>query len=212
MTDQSSPGPAAAPAAVKRTLSPGLRLAVDYGPLLVFFAVNFLTPGLAIVRLMAATFAFILATGVAMLVSFLKEGRISTMLWLTGVLVVVFGGLTLYFHDARFIQMKPTIIYALLAALLLFGLLTGRPLLQQLLGSTYPGLRPLGWRKLTINWMLFFAAMAVLNEVVRANFSQDVWVAFKLWGVIPLTFLFALANMPMLMKHGLQTEPPSPEP
>lgn len=212
MTEQLPDSPTAAPVAAARTLSPGLRLAVDYGPLLVFFAVNFLTPGLAIVRLMAATFAFIIATGVAMLVSFLKEGRISTMLWLTGVLVVVFGGLTLYFHDARFIQMKPTIIYALLASLLLFGLLTGRPLLQQLLGSTYPGLSPLGWRKLTINWMLFFAAMAALNEVVRANFSQDVWVAFKLWGVIPLTFLFAMANMPMLMKHGLRTDPAAPEP
>lgn len=195
-----------------RALSPGLRLAVDYGPLLVFFIVNFLTPGLAIVRLMAATVAFIIAIGVAMLVSFLKEGRISTMLWLTGVLVVVFGGLTLYFHDARFIQMKPTIIYGILASLLAFGLITGRPLLEQLLGATYPGLNAVGWRKLTINWMLFFIAMAVLNEVVRANFSQDVWVAFKLWGVIPLTFLFALANMPMLLKHGLQTEPPRLEP
>ena len=204
MTDQAQPA--------TRTMSPPLRLAVDYGPLLVFFAVNFLVPGLAIVRLMAATFAFIVAIGIAMLVSFLKEGRISTMLWLTGVLVLVFGGLTLYFHDARFIQIKPTIIYGLLASLLAFGLITGRPLLQQLLGTTYPGLNATGWRKLTINWMIFFVAMAVLNELVRAYFSQDVWVAFKLWGVIPLTFLFAIANMPMLMKHGLQTEPPSPEP
>ena len=195
-----------------RRISPGLQLGLDYGPLIAFFAVNFLMPGPPLSRLMAATIAFIISIGAAMAVSVAKAGRISPMLWLTGVLVLVFGGLTLYFHDARFIQMKPTIIYALLAALLAFGLLTGRPLLEQVLGASYPGLSALGWRKLTINWMFFFVAMAVLNEIVRHNFSQDFWVGFKLWGVIPLTFLFALANVPMLMKHGLQTEPGKPEP
>lgn len=195
-----------------KQITPGLRLALDYGPLVVFFGFNFLMPGLPIVRLMAATIAFIVAIGAAMVVSLAKAGRMSPMLWLTGVLVLVFGGLTLYFHDARFIQMKPTIIYGLLAALLAFGLLTGRPLLQQLLESAYPGLTELGWRKLTVNWMIFFVAMAILNEIVRNNFSQDFWVGFKLWGVIPLTFLFVIANMPMLMKHGLQTEPPKSEP
>ncbi|MFX6118953.1 septation protein IspZ, partial [Acinetobacter baumannii] len=84
--------------------------------------------------------------------------------------------------------------------LLAFGLVTDRPLLQQVLGDAYPGLTPLGWRKLTINWTLFFIALAVLNEIVRRNFSQDFWVGFKLWGVVPLTILFAAANVPMLMK------------
>lgn len=204
--------PTPGPAPQARQLSPGARLALDYGPLVAFFAVNFLMPGLPIVRLMAGTVAFIIAIAIAIGFSIARTGRVSPMLLLTGVLVLVFGGLTLWFRDPRFIQVKPTIIYALLAALLGFGLATGRPLLEQVLGNAYPGLSELGWRKLTINWMIFFAAMAVLNEVVRLNFSQDFWVGFKLWGVVPLTFLFALANLPMLLRHGLQTEPPSPEP
>ncbi|MGJ3649756.1 septation protein A [Sphingomonas sp. GlSt437] len=191
----------------RRELSPGMKLAIDYGPLLAFFAINFLVPGLPLVRLMAATAAFILAISIAIGLSLAKTGRVSPMLLLTGVLVIVFGGLTLWFRDAYFIQLKPTIIYGLLALLLAFGLVTDRPLLQQVLGDAYPGLTPLGWRKLTINWTLFFIALAVLNEIVRRNFSQDFWVGFKLWGVVPLTILFAAANVPMLMKHGLQTEP-----
>lgn len=200
------------PDAQPKDLSPGMKLALEYGPLILFFAVNFMVPGAPLVRLMAATVAFIIGIAVAIGLSLARIGRVSPMLLLTGVLVLVFGGLTLWFHDPRFIQMKPTIIYGLLAMLLAFGLLTGRPLLQQVLGTTYPGLSALGWRKLTINWMLFFVVLAVLNEVVRRYFSQDFWVGFKLWGVIPLTFLFAIANVPMLLKHGLQTEPPTPEP
>ncbi len=188
--------------------SPGLRMALDYGPLIVFFAVNFLAPGLPLVRLMFATGAFVVATGIAMAVSFAKTRHISPMLWLTGILVIVFGGLTLYFHDPKFIQMKPTFIYSLLAALLGFGLLTGRPLLQSMLESAYPGLSALGWKKLTFNFMLFFIGMAILNEIVRRNYSQDFWVGFKLWGAIPLTVLFSVANLPMLLRHGLNTDAP----
>jgi len=200
------------PDAPTNELSPGARLAIDYGPLVAFFAVNFLMPGAPLVRLMAATVAFIVGIAIAIGWSIAKTRRVSPMLMLTGVLVLVFGGLTLWFRDPRFIQIKPTIIYGLLALLLGFGLATGRPLLQQLLGEAYPGLSALGWRKLTVNWLLFFVFLAVLNEVVRLNFSQDFWVGFKLWGVVPLTFLFAIANLPMLLKHGLQTEPPPPEP
>ena len=117
----------------------GTRMAIDYGPLVVFFVVNFLTPSLPIVRVIAATVAFIVATLIAMIVSKVKTGRISPMLWLSGILVVVFGGLTIYFHDQRFIQMKPTIVYAMFAGVLGFGLATGRPLLQSLLETAYPG-------------------------------------------------------------------------
>ena len=206
--------------------SPGLRMALDYLPLAVFFLVNFLAPagfiirlygiaartmpplespgGLAVARVVVATGAFVLATLVAILVSRVKLGRVSPMLWISGVLVVVFGGLTMWFHDPRFIQMKPTILYASFAAVLGFGLLTGRPLLKGLLGSAYPGLSDLGWRKLGVNWTVFFAGMAVLNEVVWRTMSWDFWVGFKLWGAIPLTLLFAFANIPMLMRHGLQ--------
>ncbi|SFP63261.1 inner membrane-spanning protein YciB [Sphingomonas rubra] len=208
--------------------SPGLRMAVDYAPLLAFFLVNFLAPAepmmrlvaattgflsdmdrvgaLVIARVICATAAFIIATVVAMLVSKAKLGSISPMLWISGGLVVVFGGLTIWFHDPRFIQMKPTIVYATFAAVLAFGFVTGRPLLEGLLGAAYPGLSALGWRKLTRNWTMFFVAMGCLNEAVWRSTSWDFWVGFKLWGAIPLTLLFAFANIPMLLRHGLQTE------
>jgi intracellular septation protein len=205
--------------------SPGLRMGVEYGPLLVFFAANFLLPAPLAIRLVAqfssflsdidrvgalviakvivATAAFILATAIAMIVSQAKLGRISPMLWISGALVVVFGGLTIYFHDPRFIQMKPTFVYTIFAGVLGVGMLTGRPLLQGLLGSAYPGLTATGWQKLTRNWAIFFVAMACLNEAVWRSTSWNFWVGFKLWGAIPLTLLFAMANIPMLMRHGL---------
>ncbi|MFT3978708.1 MAG: septation protein A [Sphingomonas bacterium] len=184
--------------------SPGFRLALDYGPLIVFFAVNFLAPGAAIARIIAATAAFMLAMVVALALSWFRTGRISPMLLISAVLVLVFGGLTIWFHDERFIKMKPTFVYATFAAMLGFGLATGRPLLQSLLETAYPGLDAEGWRKLTRNWTIFFIGMAVLNELVWRHSSTDFWVGFKLWGAIPLTLLFAFANIPMLLKHGLQ--------
>lgn len=178
-------------------------MAVDFGPLIIFFAVNFMAPGPQLARVIAATAAFMVATAAAMVVSRWKLGHISPMLWMSGLLVLVFGSLTIYFHDESFIKVKPTIIYLMFAAILGFGLVSGRPLLQMLLGAAYPGLSALGWRKLTINWTAFFAAMALLNEIVWRSFSWDFWVGFKLWGVIPLTLMFAAANLPMLMRHGL---------
>lgn len=182
----------------------GLRLALDYGPLIVFFAVNFLAPGPAIARILAATAAFMIAMAVALGISWWKTRHIPPMLLISGALVIVFGGLTIWFQDERFIKMKPTFVYGIFAATLGIGLATGRPLLQMLLESAYPGLTPLGWRKLTRNWALFFVFMAVLNEAVWRHTSTDFWVGFKLWGAIPLTLLFAIANVPMLMRHGLQ--------
>ncbi|OYW22986.1 MULTISPECIES: inner membrane-spanning protein YciB [unclassified Sphingomonas] len=191
---------------------PALRMAIDFGPLIVFFAVNFLVGGEQISRVVAATVAFMTATAIAMAVSQWKTGHISPMLWLSGVLVLVFGGLTIYFHDETFIKIKPTIIYLMFASVLIFGLLTGRPLLQYVLESAYPGLSPKGWRQLTINWALFFVAQAALNETVWRNTSWDFWVAYKLWGVIPMTLIFAVANLPMLMKHGMQVSGDTPPP
>lgn len=196
----------------KPPLGAGQRLAIDIGPIAIFFLVNFLTPGLDIVKLLAGTAAFMVASIAAMIYSLIRAGRISPMLWLTGTLVLVFGGLTLYFHNKDFIQIKPTVIYAMLSAILVFGLLTGRPLLSLFLEAAYPGLSPLGWRKLTINWAVFFACLAVLNEVVRHEFSYAFWLGFKLWGVIPLTLLFAFANVPMLMKHGFTLNDEGPVP
>lgn len=196
-----------------KTLDPGLRMAIDFGPLIIFFAVNFLAGGEQISRVVTATVAFMAATGAAMAVSRWKAGHISPMLWMSGGLVLVFGGLTIYFHDETFIKIKPTIIYLMFASVLVFGLITGRPLLQFVLESAYPGLSPKGWRQLTINWAVFFTVQAALNEAVWRNTSWDFWVAYKLWGVIPMTLIFAMANLPMLMKHGMQVAgdiPPVP--
>ena len=188
-------------------LSPGLRMLMDYGPLAVFFLVNSFAPGIQLMRILAATAAFMVAMVAAMLFSWWRARHISPMLWITGVLVLVFGSLTLYFHDQTFIQVKPTIVYAMFAVVLFYGLMTGRPLLQTMLETAYPGLSQKGWRLLTINWTVFFVVMALLNEVMRQLLDWDRWVAFKTWIVIPLTLVFAVANIPMLLRHGLQAKP-----
>lgn len=199
-------------------ISTGLRLGIDIGPLAVFFIANTFAPGIALERLLVATVAFMVASGVAMAVSKLKTGRISPMLWISGTLVLVFGGLTLYFHDGTFIKMKPTFVYSMFAAILAYGLATKKPLLQMLLDTAYPGVNAEGWRKLTRNWAIFFVLMALLNEYVWRTYAPlpdsdtAFWAGFKLWGAVPLTLIFAASNIPMLMKHGLKLgeEPPVP--
>ena len=181
----------------------GTRLLIDLGPLIVFFAANFFAPVPGPMKIFAATGAFMIAMLAAMALSQIRFGKISPLLWFSGIMVVVMGGVTLWLHDETFIKLKPTIYYVFVAALLGFGLATGRPLLKAVLGSSYPGLDEAGWTKLTRNWALFFLLMAALNEAVWRNTSTDFWVSFKLWGAIPLTFLFAIANVPMLLRHGL---------
>jgi intracellular septation protein len=188
----------------------GGKLLIDVGPLLVFFLVNFLAPVPAVAKIFVATGAFMVAMIAAMLFSAIRYHRVSALLWFSGVMVVILGGLTIWLHDETFIKMKPTIYYALVAGLLAFGLATDRPLLQRVLGSTYPGLDERGWTKLTRNWALFFAFMAVLNESVWRNSTTSFWIGFKLWGALPLTFLFAAANIPMLLRHGLMKDDAAP--
>jgi intracellular septation protein len=188
----------------------GTKLLIDVGPLLVFFLVNFLAPVPAVAKIFVATGAFMVAMIAAMLLSAIRYRRISALLWFSGVMVVILGGLTIWLHDETFIKMKPTIYYVLVSALLAFGLATDRPLLQRVLGSTYPGLDERGWTKLTRNWALFFAFMAVLNEAVWRNSSTSFWIGFKLWGALPLTFLVAAGNIPMLLKHGLMKDDAAP--
>lgn len=198
--------------------SPVLRVAIDYGPLLIFLLVNWFAPGPAIAKILAATGSFMVAMCVAMALSWWKTRHISPMLWISGILVLVFGGLTLYFHDSIFIKLKPTIIYLMFAVVLGYGLLARKPLLEMLLGTAYPGLSERGWRLLTINWTLFFVALAVLNEIVwrvtAPGPDDDLtqWAAFKFPGVPIITFLFAAANIPMLLKNGLQLEDTKDEP
>ena len=188
----------------------GTRLLIDLGPLIVFFAANFFAPVPGPTKIFFATGAFMIAMIAAMVLSQIRFKKISPLLWFSGIMVVVMGGITIWLHDESFIKMKPTIYYTFVAALLGFGLYTGRPLLKMVLGSSYPGLDEDGWRKLTRNWALFFLVMAIVNEAVWRNSTTDFWVSFKLWGAIPLTFLFAIANVPMLLKHGLNREAATP--
>ena len=186
------------------------RLLIDLGPLIVFFAVNYLAPVPQVAKIFVATGAFMAAMVAAMLYSQIRFRTISPLLWFSGIMVVIMGGLTIWLHNPNFIKIKPTIYYVFVAALLGFGLWTNRPLLKSVLGSTYPGLDETGWNKLTRNWALFFLVMAAINETVWRNSSTEFWIGFKIWGALPLTFLFALANVPMLMKHGLNADSAKP--
>jgi len=182
------------------------RLLIDIGPLLIFFLANYLAPVPGPLRIFVATGAFMAAMIAALIYSQLRYQRISPLLLFSGFMVVVLGGLTIWLHNETFIKIKPTAYYLLVAGILAFGLQTGRPLLKMVLGAAYPGLDEEGWRLLTRNWAWFFAGMAVLNELVWRNSTTDFWIGFKLWGAIPLTFLFAAANVPMLVRHGLTKE------
>ena len=179
----------------------GARLLIDLGPLVVFFAVNFATGDVIM-----ATGAFMAAILAAMVASKVKYRHISPMLWFSGVMVLVLGGITIWLHDETFIKVKPTIYYVMVASLLLFGLATGRNFLKTVLGSAYPGLSDHGWKVLTRNWAVFFLVMAAVNEAVWRSTSTDFWIAFKIWGFMPATFLFALAHVPMLMRNGMTLE------
>ena len=196
----------------KREPSVGARLMIDLGPLLVFFLVNFFAPVPDFAKIFYATGAFMAAMIVAMMISYLRYRHISPLLWFSGIMVVILGGITIWLHNDTFIKMKPTVYYVLIASLLAFGLATGRNLLKMVLGAAYPGLSEEGWKLLTRNWAIFFLVMAVVNEAVWRNSSTSFWIGFKLWGFLPATFLFAIANVPMLMKHGMQLDQAKEEP
>jgi intracellular septation protein len=180
-------------------------LLLDYGPLLAFFAAYKLT-GSGLQGTLFATVVFMIAAVVSILVGLTIVKRVSPMVWLSTVLIVGFGGITLYLHDPRFIQMKPTIIYVLFAAMLFGGLLRHKAVIKWLFGPVFPGLSDAGWLKLSRNWAIFFMALAIANEVMRATLSFDTWLTLKVWGVSITSFLFALANVPMLLRHGLDPD------
>ncbi len=195
----------------KRPLSTPLKLAVDFGPLLVFFAANaragWLKPLLGVAAtvpdIVIGTGAFMAATGLAMLVSWLRTGRVPPMLLFTGAVVAVFGGATLYFQDAAFVKIKATLIYVTFAGILLFGLATRRPYLKLVLHDAFPALTDAGWAKLTRNWALFFVALACTNEVVRRIVTDTQYVNFKVWGVTAATLVFAFTQAPLLVRHAV---------
>jgi len=181
----------------RKELGAGMRLLLDIGPLILFFIANYKF------GVFTATAVFIVAILIAMMVSLALTRRVTALQMFSGAMVLIMGGLTIWLHNETFIKIKPTIYYGLVAAILGYGLVAGKPILKSVLGSAYPGLDTVGWAKLTRNWALFFTVMAVVNEAVWRNSSTDFWIGFKLWGAIPATLLFALANVPMLMRHGL---------
>ena len=176
---------------------PVFKLATELGPLLVFFVAN------AKFNLFVATGAFMVAIVAAMIASYVVVRHVPIMAIVTAVIVLVFGTLTLVLHDETFIKVKPTIIYGLFAAILGGGLLFGRSFIAILFNQMF-NLTPKGWRILTMRWALYFFAMAILNEFIWRTQSTDFWVAFKAFGAIPITMIFAMTQMPMIKRYHLE--------
>ena len=172
-----------------------IKIGLELGPLLVFFFVN------ANYDIFTATAWFMGAMVLSLALSWFILKKIAIMPLVTGVVVLIFGTLTLLLKDDTFIKMKPTIVDTLFGVTLLGGLLWGQSLLKYVFGDVYK-LKPEGWRRLTINWGLFFLFLAVANEVVWRLFDTDFWVAFKVWGVMPITVVFSMLQLPLLTKYA----------
>jgi intracellular septation protein len=208
--------------AKKAQLNPTLKLALDIGPLLLFFVANskpalflpvvapLLPAGAAAGErggIFVATAVFMTTIVIALAISYALTRHLPIMPLITAVIVLVFGSLTLVLHDELFIKLKPTIIYVLFGSVLLGGLAFGKPLLGTVFDSVYH-LSEEGWRRLTLRWAGFFFALAVLNEIVWRTQTTDFWVSFKVFGVLPLTFLFAAAQFPLMSKYAVPERDP----
>jgi len=181
-------------------MHPLLKLALDLGPLLIFFAAN------GLFGIFTATAIFMAAMLIVIAIGIVVERRVSPMPLITGALVVVFGGLTLWLSNDIFIKIKPTILYAMFAAILMGGLAFDRLFIKVVLGQTLR-LNDAAWRTLTWRWSAFFIVLAVLNEIVWRNVSTNSWVAFKVWAIFPLTLLFAMSQAPFIARHQIEDEP-----
>jgi intracellular septation protein len=176
---------------------PLFKLATEMGPLIVFFVAN------AKFNLFVATGAFMVAIVAATIASYVITKHVPLMALVTAAIVLVFGGLTLFLHNETFIKVKPTIIYGLFSATLFIGLLLGRSFIAVMFDQVF-NLTPHGWRLLTMRWAMFFAFMAVLNEIIWRTQTTDFWVAFKAFGVIPITAIFAMLQMPLVKRYGVE--------
>lgn len=177
-------------------VNPLLKLALELGPLAVFFFAN------SRYGIFTATTVFMVAITISLIASWVLTRRLAIMPMITGVVVLVFGGLTIYLHDDLFIKLKPTIVNTLFGTILLGGLYFGKSLLGYVFESVFK-LTDEGWRKLTFRWGIFFFVLAVINEIVWRNFSTDFWVSFKVFGFMPITLAFTLFQMPLITKHSL---------
>jgi intracellular septation protein len=180
----------------KKQLNPMLKLVLDIGPLVLFFAAN------SKFGIYAATGSFMVAVMIALAVSYAMTRHIAIMPVVTAVIVLVFGGLTLILHDELFIKLKPTIIYVLFGGTLLTGIALDKPFLSIMFDQMFH-LTAEGWRKLTWRWALFFLFLAAVNEIVWRTQTTDLWVSFKLFGVVPLTFIFGALQYPLLVKYSV---------
>ena len=183
--------------AVKRKMPTLVKLGVEIGPLAVFFTVNVKA------GIFAATASFMVVIVIALGVAWAFERRLPTLPLVTAVVVMLFGGLTLWLQDETFIKLKPTIINALFGAAVFGGLALGKNYIKTVMGAMMQ-IDETGWRKLAIRWGLFFFAMAALNEAVWRNVSTDDWVSFKVFGLLPLTFAFALSQIPLMSRHAIE--------
>ena len=171
-----------------------MKMLLEVGPIGIFFLVN------SYRGIFWGTGAFMVATIIALAASRTLLGRIPIMPLVSGVFVLVFGGLTLFLQDSLFIKLKPTIVNSLFAVILLGGLACGHALLKVLFGEVFR-LTEEGWRILTLRWALFFFFLAVLNEIIWRSFSEAFWISFKIWGIMPLTMVFAIAQIGLLKRH-----------
>ncbi|MFL4990170.1 MAG: septation protein A [Microvirga sp.] len=190
----------------EKRLPPLLKLALELGPLALFFLGNAYGDRFGFPenqRIFAATGIFIVATLIALGISYGLTRKLPIMPVVSGIVVVVFGGLTLFLQDETFIKLKPTIVNTMFGFVLLGGLYFRKPLLQIVLDSMFD-LTEEGWRKLTLRWALFFFALAALNEIVWRTQTTDFWVSFKVFGIMPLTIAFALAQTPLLLRHEIK--------
>jgi intracellular septation protein len=178
----------------KKQPHPLFKLATELGPLLIFFFAN------AKSNLFVATGAFMVAVIIAMVASYMVTRHVPMMTIVTAIVVVVMGTFTLILHDETFIKLKPTIVYTLFASILGGGLLFGRSFIAIMFDQMF-NLTPQGWRVLTLRWALWFLAMAVLNEIIWRTQSTDFWVNFKVFGMVPLTMLFAVTQMPLIKRY-----------
>lgn len=197
------------PVPTKRQLHPLLKLALELGPLVLFFFGNAYAERFGIAqdkRIFAATALFIAATLVALAIHYALVRKLPIMPLVSGIVVVVFGGLTLVLQDELFIKLKPTIVNSLFGLALLGGLYLRKPLLAVVLNSVFD-LTEEGWRKLTLRWAIFFFVLAALNEIVWRTQSTDFWVSFKVFGIMPLTIAFALAQTPLIMRYEAAGRP-----
>ena len=197
----------------EKKINPMLKMSLELGPLVVFFIGNKYGdalaqsfPALADLggKIFVGTALFMVAMVISLVLSKILMGTLPVMPLVTGFFVLVFGGLTLYLQNETFIKLKPTIVNLIFASVLLGGLAFGKSLLAYVFDSAFK-LDDEGWKKLTLRWGLFFIALAIVNEIVWRNFSTDFWVNFKVWGNMPLSFVFMMLQLPLLKKHS--TEP-----